>query len=186
MKVGNILWFYWKCSQFYCLENGNITRILKKWHTGPSIISFLQIFNFFLVFNVGLARMLWSWVDSSCRYLAGNPDRIISLVRVRNSWISVLYAFHNVPNVSWGFPSSRIWHRVTGLFFPRCFEMKCWYHLQTSIWPGSIRNHADQSPATRCSASEDWRPQLRGSYRKSWATFFCMRTGNSRRRRVRC
>ena len=26
---------------------------------------------------------------------------------------------------------------------------------------------------------------IRGSYRKSWATFFCMRTGNSRRRRVR-
>ena len=25
---------------------------------------------------------------------------------------------------------------------------------------------------------------IRGSYRKSWATFFCMRTGNSRRRRV--
>ena len=26
---------------------------------------------------------------------------------------------------------------------------------------------------------------IRGSYRKSWATFFCMRNGNSRRRRVR-
>ena len=25
---------------------------------------------------------------------------------------------------------------------------------------------------------------IRGSYRKSWATFFCMRTGSSRRRRV--
>ena len=27
--------------------------------------------------------------------------------------------------------------------------------------------------------------KVRGSYRKPWATFFCMRTGNSRRRRVR-
>ena len=27
--------------------------------------------------------------------------------------------------------------------------------------------------------------QIRGSYRKSWETFLCMRTGNSRRRRVR-
>ena len=39
-----------------------------------------------------------------------------------------------------------------------------------------------KSPTSRTTRLMD---KLRGPYRKSWATFFCMRTGNSRRRRVR-
>ena len=72
------------------------------------------------------------------------------------------------------------------LYWVRWIQLTCSFH--SFLWSTLI------SPFLQCLGISTflfpWKffphgNYVGGSYRKSWATFFCMRTGNSRRRRVR-
>ena len=140
----------------------------------------------------------WTWYPScTLKELRGDTLNLTHplLYWQQITWASVMTMKSGHTTVKIRSISSGSWCCVTGcvdlVLFPWPLTMKS---LTTFLW--SIRNYTpsdsiilkDLYVGTVGLYGETTivpHTYIRGSYRKSWATFFCMRTGNSRRRRVR-
>ena len=130
-------------------------------------------------FTFGYQHFIWNWClylqersslfllntgTHLTNYMASHPIRLSSWLKMKSarSWVTTLEEF-DVSVIAKLLPLKGPGWSVK--------EIKC-NNTQT---PQFINNQSQTSA---------WTYYIRGSYRKSWATFFCMRTGNSRRRRV--